>query len=289
MSRLILAILFILAGMPLFAQKLHKVTAQYTYYAPESMSIEEAKRTALDRAKIQAIADEFGQTVSQTATTFVANENGESNTQFYSLGGSDIKGEWVETIDNPVYKILYNDNILVVSVIVKGTVREIRASKIDFIAKPLRNGTDLRFESTDFRDGDDLYLYFKSPVDGWLLAYLIDYTASEAFCLLPYSNSFDSAVKISSDRDYIFFKAGYEGVGENQTVDEYTLNAQKNVEINDLDVFFSTDEIQKSIIEKESDNLPGHLPLKEYLQWSSNLRNSSAVNYQKYSLSIKNE
>ena len=48
-----------------FSQKTQKVTASYTYYAPENVTLEEAKRTALDRAKTSAIADAFGTLVTQ--------------------------------------------------------------------------------------------------------------------------------------------------------------------------------------------------------------------------------
>ena len=71
----------------------------------ENISLEEAKRIALERAKIQAIADEFGTIVSQSNTTLVSNRNGESSSDFFSLGGSEVKGEWIETIGQPEYEI----------------------------------------------------------------------------------------------------------------------------------------------------------------------------------------
>jgi hypothetical protein len=43
-----------------FAQKVKTVEGEYTYYAPENVTVEQAKITADDRAKIQALADEFG-------------------------------------------------------------------------------------------------------------------------------------------------------------------------------------------------------------------------------------
>ena len=98
MNRFILTIIFASSFMICYSQRTSKVSATYTYYAPETMSVEEAKRVALDRAKIQAIADEFGTVVSQSTTTVISNKNGESDTQVFSLGGSDVKGEWIETI-----------------------------------------------------------------------------------------------------------------------------------------------------------------------------------------------
>ena len=87
------------------AQKVQKVTATYTYYAPENVTLEEAKRTALDRAKIEAIAEAFGTLVTQSNSTVVSNQNGKSDSQFFSLGGSEVKGEWIETTKEPIYNI----------------------------------------------------------------------------------------------------------------------------------------------------------------------------------------
>ena len=71
------------------AQKVKTVSATIAYHASESMSVEEAKRIALERAKIQAIADEFGTIVSQNNSTIVKNINGKSNIDFISIFSVD--------------------------------------------------------------------------------------------------------------------------------------------------------------------------------------------------------
>lgn len=125
MNRFILFIILASSFLMVYSQRTTKVSATYTYYAPETMSVEEAKRVALDRAKIQAIADEFGTIVSQSTSTVITNINGESDTQFFALGGSDVKGEWIETIGEPEYEINYINNQLLVRCVVKGKAREI--------------------------------------------------------------------------------------------------------------------------------------------------------------------
>ena len=58
MRRILLsAILFLVSVLGVFAQKTLTVDAEYTYRAPEDVALSQAKRTALDRAKIQAIAE----------------------------------------------------------------------------------------------------------------------------------------------------------------------------------------------------------------------------------------
>ncbi len=116
MRRIFLAYLLLGFVAVAFAQKTQKVTATYTYYAPDNVTLDEAKRTALDRAKISSIADAFGTIVTQSNSTITVNENGKSDSRFFSLGGSDVKGEWLETTKEPIYKISYEGNMLLVSV-----------------------------------------------------------------------------------------------------------------------------------------------------------------------------
>ena len=93
----------------LSAQKSKKVKAQYSYVAPQNISIDEAKRIATEKAQIQAIADEFGTEVSQNNSIFISNENGKTDSRFYSVGGTEVQGEWIETTQEPEFEILYKD------------------------------------------------------------------------------------------------------------------------------------------------------------------------------------
>lgn len=147
---------------------------EYSYIVPENVDLEKAKHIALERLKTQLIADEFGTTISQSNSTFVKNSNSESDVDFLSIGGSEVKGEWIETIGKPRFDISYEENMLVVRVAAKGRIREIVSASVDFKALVLRNGTDDKFESNSFKSGDDLFMSFQSPVDGYLVVYLID-------------------------------------------------------------------------------------------------------------------
>ncbi|MEE0336507.1 MAG: DUF4384 domain-containing protein, partial [Prevotella sp.] len=96
-----------------FSQKIKKVEGEYTYIVPENVDLEKAKHIALERLKIQLIADEFGTTISQSNSTFVKNSNGESDVDFLSIGGSEVRGEWIETIGKPQFNISYEKDMLV--------------------------------------------------------------------------------------------------------------------------------------------------------------------------------
>ncbi len=94
--------------------------------------------------------------------------------------------------------------MLVVKAKVCGKAREISRAEVAFSAKILRNGTEARYESNAFRDGDDFYLLFKSPVNGFLAVYLID-DKQTAYCLLPYPGNASGKTPVEHAKEYIFF------------------------------------------------------------------------------------
>jgi len=272
MHRLALAILSLLLSLSCFSQKVEKVTATYTYHAPENVTLEQAKRIALDRAKITAIADAFGTIVTQSNTNVMSTENGKTDSRFFSLGGSEVKGEWIETTKEPTYKISYEGDMLVVAVEVSGRIREIVSAGIDFTAKILRNGTEEKFESSDFRSGDDLFLYFKSPVDGYLTVYLLDETSQDVFCLLPYKASGEGAYRIEHDKPYVLFSPKNEA-NNPAIVDEYTMTCSRDKEFNDIYVIFSPNAFTKANAnETMNDVLPRQLSFEDFQKWLVKLR-----------------
>ena len=262
-------LLFIMLSMcvnNIFSQKIERVHGEYTYYVPENISLDEGKRTALERAKIQALSDAFGTIVSQSNSTIVKSDNGKSDVDFLSLGGSDVKGEWIETIGEPKFNIFYDKGMLVVNVSVEGKARAITTSGIDLDVKVLRNGTDIKYESDEFHDGDDLYLYFKSPVNGYLAAYLLDESTQEVFCLLPYRSSGEPAYKITHDKPYIFVSAEKDKESQCE-VDEYTMTCEKAIEQNTLYIIFSPNLFAKANTENGNNGLPRLLELNEFRKW----------------------
>ena len=252
------------------AQDSKIVSASYTFYAPETMSVEEAKRESLQRAQIEAIANEFGTIIGQNNTTQTRNENGVSHMDFLSLRWSDVKGEWIETIGQPKYDIQYDNHLLIVKCEVKGKAREITRALLDLITKPLKNGTDIRSESYSFKDGDDLYLYFSSPVDGYLSVYLLDEFNHTVYNILPYKSQNVTSAKIISNKEYIFFSKNHVDRHEQIDVDEYTLTSDSEREYNTLYVLFSKNEIgKKRGFESNEMSLPKNIPYVDFQSWLS--------------------
>lgn len=270
MPKLLLTLMATAIAIAAYAQRTAMVTAEYSYYAPENVSLEEAKRIALERARIQAIADEFGTVVSQNNTTVVANRNGETDSRFISFGGSDVKGEWIETIGEPEYTINYEQGMLEVACRVKGLIREIAMATYDTKVKLLRNGTDTRNESSDFHSGDDFYLWFKSPIDGYLAVYLVD-AANTAFCLLPYRSQSDGIYRVAANQPYIFFSQATAPIAERSLVDEYVMTCDGIAETNLLYIIFSPNPFTKAS-DGGGGSLPRELDGDSFRQWVASAR-----------------
>lgn len=254
-----------------FSQKIKTVDGEYTYVVPENVNLDKAKYIALERLKIQLIEEEFGATVSQSNSTLVKNNNGKSDVDFVSIGGSEVNGEWIETIGTPRYNIYYENNMLVVSVKAKGRIREIISTAVDVKSLVLRNGIEDRFESDTFKSGDDLYISFQSPTNGYLVVYLVD-TEQSAFCLLPYQNMKEGSFNVEANKRYVLFSTQTAASELKPYVDEYTMTCTHDQEINQLYVIFSTSPFVKAIDDKLEKELPRELSNEDFQKWLAKYR-----------------
>ena len=270
--RLLLTVTFICYCIAAAAQKTVKVHGEYVYRGPENVSLVEAKRIALERAKIQALADEFGTIVSQTNTSIVKNNNGQADSRFFSLGSTEVKGEWIADEGEPEYTFDINkdDGTLIVTCRVCGKAREIVSAQTEFVAKVLRNGTEEKFESSTFNNGDDMFLYFQSPVDGYVAVYLVDETPT-AYCLLPYRKDGDGQQPVRHGQKYVFFSPKHAG-SDAGILDEYTLTCSRALEHNQIYVIFSTQPFTKALDSQEREAIPHQLDYEDFNRWLGNCR-----------------
>ena len=148
----------------------------------------------------------------------------------------------------------------------KGRIRELVHTHIDIKAEVLCNGTDLKFARTDFKNGDDLYLYFQTPVDGYLAVYLFDEVTQMVYCLLPYKNSTESVFQVKKDIPYVFFSAKH-GLVNNDLIDEYTMTCNKPIEHNTLYIIFSPNKFFGANSMNVNEKLPQVLTFKDFRKW----------------------
>lgn len=264
-----------------------KVKAAYTYIAPETVTIEQAKLTALNRAKTQAIADEFGMQVYEISTTSVSNQNGLSDTGFQSTGGSEVAGEWIETTSGPEYDIRYTDGMLMVSVTLEGRIRGLSTTQPRLDVEVLRNGTEERFADCNFVSGDQMYLSVASPASGYLSIYLAT-PSGQAFRLLPYRRNSDAPFTMEAGREYLLFHKPSADTADRRRVDEYIMETDKALEVNTLYVIFSTSDYARALDSQIERDLPAELSENDFRKWLSRLRlNDDNITVREIPLTIR--
>ena len=266
---IILLRLLLLLPLTLSAQRVQRVCGEYTYYAEGNQSPNEAKRLALEGAKLQAIAHEFGTIISQSTTQSETSSNGQENSYFSQLSDTEVKGEWIEDLGEPEYEVNFVQDMLVVKCRICGRARELSNEAADFTATVLRNGTEARFADASFRSGDDLFLLFQSPADGYVAAYLVDETPT-AYCLLPYMGNSEGQQPVKHGKEYVFFAP--QKAPKGTEVDEYTLTCSNDMERNQVYVIFSPHPFTKAQDSQADEALPRQLDYKQFQKWLSTNR-----------------
>lgn len=273
MRRTAIALLLMVFPALLFAQQERRVEGGYTYYAPSDVSLETARATAIEQARIQALANEFGTLVEQTTFTRQQTVNGKADLSMLALGESTVKGEWLNDIKEPQTEVQLEDQFLMVTAHVWGMARELISAPIDISVKVLKNGTLDRFEDEWFRDGDDIYLSFQSPSKGYLAVYLMD-DKGDAYCFLPYAGDPDGMFEVKANKPYVLFSSNHAENGA--ACDEYVLTCSKVAEHDMLYVIFSpnpfvkandTSAPMKVKVGREELELPRQLPYKDFQRW----------------------
>ncbi len=247
----------------LSAQRVQTISGSYTYYAPENVSIEQAKHTAIERAKIEAIAAEFGTNISQTNTTAIKNSNEQSSTKFTSIGMAEVKGEWLADTKDPVVEINYDGGVLVVTAHVEGKVRERVNAEYDLKITTLRNGV----ESDVFYHEDRFAIRFKTSKAGYVAVFLIDDNIEQAYCLLPYETDDGSAREVSNKKDYIFLSTQDPAYPYSE---ETILTTEHEIDHNRLVIIFSTNEFYMPLTDR-GEFLP-ELNLADFDKWNNKNR-----------------
>lgn len=267
-------IVFLLAAIMcnyLPAQTLKTVEGRYVYHASRDESPSQAERIAINKAKIVALQEEFGTTVSGASASSLIQKNGMTQSKFIQLSSEgELNGEWVADIEEPKVSTVYSTDGLVVTAIVKGKAQEITGNKIDFKANILRNSPNINNESEEFIGGNDVFVRFISPVDGYLTIYLLD--SEEAYCLLPYRNCPEGSFKVEHGKEYYLFSYNKYSETENPDyIEEYSLTCDDNQELNQFYFVFSPHKFTKPVDEYKPDidgiQFPRTLSFSDFQKW----------------------
>lgn len=224
-----------------------KVAGNYTYYGDPNDSPAASKRKALEGARLDALANEFGTIVSQDILQADRADGDNAATKFLALSSTEVKGEWIADDGKPVYVVSLDPNdCLVVNCRVSGTARAISNEAVDFDALALRNGNTRGNESTEYHDGDQLNLLFTAPVDGFLSVFLM-MENGEAIKMLPYRADPAQEVKVRKNHDYVFFDDS-KAEGDFGEIDSFQIATDGEIEFNKLYVVFSPNKFSPPVM-----------------------------------------
>lgn len=261
------SVLFLLMSqLVVVGQGIRVVSGTYEFFPPEYMSREQARKSAVENAKLRLLAEEFGTIVGSVTSTSIFSRDGKATSNTFEVGESEVQGEWIETIGEPEIKWdIRNGSELVVIVTIKGRVRELEKNLVEFEAKALRNGADENYESETFFNNDNLSILFRSPMSGYLSMFLIE-NEDDVYRILPYSRYSAETVPVNGNRKYVFFST------DDNSQHNLRLFTDDDIAFERLFVIFSSDPYVLPIDEAgnnmiaDSDSQP-ELSYKDFQSW----------------------
>ncbi|MCC8115163.1 MAG: DUF4384 domain-containing protein [Bacteroidales bacterium] len=268
---IVLALMGTMAWAYAAAADTRSVEGRYTYVDNGSHSLEECKRIALQRARIDALDKEFGTIVSQTTYQHSAITQDSESKYFDMRATTESKGEWLSDTSEPKYNVSLNENsCYIIDCRIKGTARLITNEAMDFEAEILKNSSTRQAADTQFKQGDRMYLYFRAPADGYVTAYLVD-DSNQAWNLLPYLSDQAQSVKVKKDKEYYFFSPT-DASDYKAEVDELEMTAAGTVERNDIYVLYSPTPFNKALDKYVGETMPRQLSYEDFSSWLGKVR-----------------
>ena len=200
-------IVFVIFGCTFsgFSQKIKTETGTAQVKLENNMTKEQTYQKVEELAKINAIENAFNTYVGQESNITV--NSGKSD--FRIIGTTKVKGEWIETLDKKLSEDTRDEigqfgkeKSIWITCTIKGRIKEATPkANIEFATLSCPK---LNCRSTTFTSGEQLYLQFKSPLDGYLSVYLDDGITVNR--LLPYSSAQNySSVNVKADWEYVLF------------------------------------------------------------------------------------
>lgn len=243
------------------------VTIEWNSTFGPSVAPSVAKAQVLERAKIEAIGQNFGTVVTETSVSVI--KDGKSD--YSSYGVCDVRGEWIETISED-WETNSAGNEINYKVRLKGRIREWNASAVDVQATLLCNGTDLeknKLRLNTYLDGDSVYAHFRTPEDGYLAIFITDESEQRIVQrLLPYPGQKTAvAYPVEADKDYFFFSRGKATSAERRYVRKILMACNEQTETSQFYFVFSTQPFSRPNDVMVDKNKPNQLTFSDFHQW----------------------
>lgn len=292
-------LLLLLYPSLLFSQKIVTSRGNAQVEIPENLSRLEVKNKVRELATIDALERAFGRVIIQGNSTYITNlqtgQKVETNTVFNTIANTSVKGEVLEVTDEKYTDVTgtkiiegKKEPVTEMRCDIEIKAREIITPPVNFISFPL-GCTDEKCKTTSFKVDDQLFMFFSSPVSGFISIFLDDKV--ETACLYPYSTmpeEFEGGVPVSADRKYILFsnKPEFNYFPEKSFIpDTYSLTSNTAQDMNRIFVIFSKEPLNKPSLKgvKELGDgflLPKSLKSEEFQKWLNTYRSHEKANVQ---------
>lgn len=245
-----------------------------------NMTNDQTREKAEELAMIDAIRNKFGTYVQQETEVDIIN----GTVKYDIIGSTRVKGDWLRTVKKEFTEDVQDqignngriEKVIWVSCKIVGEIREV-VSKAKIEVKLLRC-PKIECETTTFHNKQNLYLYFVSPVDGYLSVF-VDEERDTTRRVFPYlKNKNESAIKIEGDKPYLLF-SHTQTIGNFATeVDEMELLTESAIEYNTVYVIFSQQPYSKLSLTKDilQDGyiLPKSISSSLFQNWLADCRSS---------------
>lgn len=267
MIRILFLSVFLLFVLNISAQKFVRTTGEAQIELTKDKSRLDTEKKARELATINALEKAFGRVVIQGNTTYLTNLNtGEkavTKSVFNMIANTSVKGEVVEVLeesfmDIPGYKYINGVKTKVTEIKCEITIKavELKTPTIEFNSFPL-GCLNIDCKKTSFKDNDDFYFYFSSPISGYISIFLDDREYS--YRLIPYSDmpaKYESGMPVKADKEYFLFtdNPGFDYFEEEENfVDTYQLYSEALEDMNRIFVIFSKEPLNKPRLQKDID------------------------------------
>ncbi len=258
-------------------QKLTNVAIKIEIRMEGNYSKADIEQKAIQAAQIQALGNEFGYAIIQGINTQIRSTSGDNiltTEQLTSVSNTLVKGEWVKNATGfPKLRYTLRNNEdnqeIWLTCEVKGQARAIEQAEVLFETFAYSCEEPRKCNSGQFTHGESMFLYFRTPVKGFLSIFMQE--EGIVYRLLPYTQmngNFESHVVVEADKEYFLFSPQHREYFKGfPLVDEYGLETFEDGEplANLVYVIFSTQPFNKPMLQET--NSIKTVELKDFQSW----------------------
>ncbi len=195
----------LLPGAVAWAQKEQRAEATERLALPRTVTMEVLEARCIEQARLKAIGDAFGYTVSQLTLSRILDTRDRVEDNFSMLTRTSVEGEWLGDTEPPVVQWSCQEGEPSVTVTVRGRIRSFaEKARAQVVFHPSGTADDRVRE--EFRNGDGLHAHFRASHAGHLAVFYVDHAAGRVYRVFPAAA--DAALDhlpVQADRSYVLF------------------------------------------------------------------------------------